>query len=412
MKMVIPVSLTSNVPPIQFTDAGIVLPVESAILAGVQADINSAFGGGTNPSLETPQGQLASSETAIIADKNNQFAYFTNQIDPDYASGAWQDAIGRIYFLTRNPATSTSVSCTLTGISGTVIPAGALAKDVSGNTYANAGDVTIGSGGTVTATFNNVATGPISCASNSLTKIYQSISGWDAITNATAGSLGADVESRADFEFRRRNSVALNAKGTTSAIYANVFDVSGVTDCYVIDNPTSATVNTGVTSYPVAGHSVYVAVVGGVDTDIANAIWAKKDLGCDYNGNTTVNVTDTSGYNYPYPTYAVKFNRPTSIAIKFSVSIVNNSLLPSDITTQVKNAIIAKFNGADGSSRERIGAYIFASNYYSGITSLSPLISITSLQVAKGAGSLATSLQMGIDEAPTLQASDITVTLV
>jgi hypothetical protein len=406
------VSLTSNVPSIQFTDTGIVLPSESDILSGVQADIDNAFGGGTNPALETPQGQLASSETAIIADKNNQFAYFTNQIDPDYASGAWQDAIGRIYFLTRGPATPTSVSCTLTGISGTVVPAGALAKDTSGNTYANAGDAVIGSGGTVTATFNNVTTGPIACASNSLNKIYQSVSGWDAITNPTAGSLGSAVESRANFEFRRRNSVALNAKGTTSAIYANVFSVSGVTDCYVIDNPTGASVNTGITNYPVAANSVYVAVVGGDNTAIANAIWFKKDLGCSYNGNTTVTITDTSGYNYPYPTYSVKFNRPTSIAIKFAVSIVNNPLLPSDITTQVKNAIIAKFNGADGSSRERIGAYIFASNYYGGITALSPLLSIISLQVAKGAGALATSQQMGIDEAPTLQASDITVTLV
>lgn len=403
---------TSNVPSIQFTDAGLVIPSESDVLAGVQADINNAFGGGVNPALETPQGQIASSETAIIADKNNQFAYFVNQVDPDYASGNFQDAIGRIYFMTRKPAEPTTVLCTITGIAGTVIPAGALAQDISGSTYANVSAVTIGYGGTVAATFVNVQTGPIACAANSLNKIYQAIPGWDAINNAAPGVLGRDVESRADFEFRRKNSVALNAQGTTSAIYASVFDVDGVLDCYVIDNPTNSTVNTGVTNYPVVAHSVYVAAVGGDNQAIANAIWLKKDLGCDYNGNTTVSVTDTSGYNYPYPTYSVKFNRPTSIAIKFQVSIVNNPSLPSDVINQVKNAIIARFNGSNGTSRERIGSFIFASNYYANITAISPSISILSLQVAKGSGSFAASQQMGIDEAPTLQASDITVTLV
>lgn len=403
---------TSNVPQIQFTDNGLVLPSESDILNGVQADINNAFGGGVNPALETPQGQLASSEAAIIADKNNQFAYYTNQNDPDYASGKWQDAIGRIYFMTRKPAEATTVQVTLTGIAGTIIPSGTLAQDIYGNTYVNISNAIIESTGTVSATFVNTVTGPIACAANSLNKIYQAISGWDSINNIAPGVLGRDVESRADFEFRRKNSVALNAHGTTSAIYGSVFDVDGVLDCYVIDNPTNSAVSAGVTGYSVAPHSVYVAAVGGVDQAVGEAIWIKKDIGCDYNGNTTVTVTDTSGYNYPYPTYSVKFNRPSSIAIKFSVSIVNNTSLPSDVVTQVKNAIIDRFNGANGTARERIGSSIFASNYYSGITSISPAMSILSLQLAKGSGALSTSQQMGIDESPTLQASDITVTLV
>ena len=49
----------SAVPPIVFTDAGVVLPTEAAVLAGVQSDYDSAFGGGLNPALNTPQGLLA-----------------------------------------------------------------------------------------------------------------------------------------------------------------------------------------------------------------------------------------------------------------------------------------------------------------------------------------------------------------
>lgn len=126
---------TSSVPSIVFTPTGATFPDESAILAGVQADMNAAFGGNLNPSLSTPQGQLATSQTAIIGEKNNQFAYFLQQIDPATASGFMQDAIGRIYFLTRLPATSTVVQVLCTGLAGVVIPSGAQVVDLSGNRY-------------------------------------------------------------------------------------------------------------------------------------------------------------------------------------------------------------------------------------------------------------------------------------
>ena len=274
--------MSTNVPSIQWTPEGVVLPTDAAILSGRQSDINTAFGGGVNSSLSTPQGQIASSDSAIIADKNSSIAYIVNQVDPLYAEGRFQDAIGRIYFMTRNPATSTVVIATVGGIPGTYIPAGVLALDTSQNIYQLLGAVTIGSGGTVAAEFANVATGPIACPIGALTQIYQSVPGWDSITNSTAGILGSYVESSQEFELRRKNSVALNSHGTTDAIFANVYAVSDVLDCYVYDNSSGAIVDYGATNYPLAPHSVYVAVVGGTASAIAQAIWLAKDGGCSY----------------------------------------------------------------------------------------------------------------------------------
>ena len=401
----------SSVPKIQFTPAGLVIPAETAVLAGVQDDINAAFGGGLNPALETPQGQLASSQAAIIGDKNNEFALFVNQVDPQYAADRFQDAIGRIYFLTRKPATPTTVQATVNGLAGTVIPGGTLAQDTSGNTYACSGDVTIDATGSVSAEFQNIETGPIPCAAGTLTQVYQAVPGWDTITNAADGTLGSDVESRADFEYRRKNSVAKNGTGTPQAIYAEVFALADVLDVYVKDNPTGSAVNTGSTNYPIAAHSVYVAAMGGTDADIAAAIWRKKDLGCDTNGNTSATVVDPSGYSYPQPSYSIKFQRPASLAVKFAVRIVNGPSLPSNIVTLVKNAIIARFNGADGTTRERIGVTILASRYYGAVVSVASNVSLLDVLIGTSSPTL-TQINVGIDQRPTVSAADITVTLV
>lgn len=403
-------TLLSSVPKLQFTDAGLVVPTESAVLSGVQADIDAAFGGGLNPALETPQGQLASSQTAVIADKNAEIALVVNQVDPQYSSGRFQDAIGRIYFLTRKGATATSVQATITGLVGGVVPAGTLMQDTSGNTYAATGAVTIGDTGSATQEYQNVVTGPIPCPAGTLTKVYQA-GAVDTITNAAAGTLGRDVESRADFEYRRRNSVEINANGTPGAIYANVFNVEDVLDCYVIDNPTGSTVNTGATNYPVIAHSVYVAAVGGTDADVAAAIWRKKDDGCSMNGNTSVTVRDESGYSYPQPSYTIKFERPDALPIKFAVEIADSTALPSDVVTLVKNAILARFNGTDGTTRERIGALILASRYYGAIATAVPNAAVVSILIGTSTATL-NQLLVGIDQRPTLTAGDITVTLI
>ena len=402
---------SSAVPKIKFTAAGLVIPAETDVLAGVQADMNAAFGGGLNPALETPQGQLASSQAAVIADKNNEIATVVNQVDPQYAADRFQDAIGRIYFLTRKPATPTAVTATLTGLAGTVIPAGTLAQDTSGNTYAASGAATISIAGTVDAEFQNIENGPIPCAAGTLTQVYQAVPGWDAINNVADGTMGQDVESRADFEYRRKNSVALNGKGTPTAIYAEVFALTDVLDVYVKDNPSGDTVLTGSTNYPLLPHSVYVAVVGGTDAEIAAAIWRKKDTGCDYNGNTSVVVTDASGYNYPQPTYVVKFERPAALPVKFAVQLVNDSSLPSNIVQLVQNAIIARFNGADGTTRERMGSLILASRYYGAVVSVAPNVSLISVLIGTSTPTLS-QVAVGIDQKPTLSVADISVTLV
>lgn len=402
----------TSVPAIQFTPTGLTLPADSAILGGVQTDMNAAFGGNLNPALSTPQGQLASSQAAIISARNAEFAKFVNQIDPATADGFMQDAIARIYFLNRHPAASTVAQVTCNGLVGVAIPVGSLVRDASGNIYSCTQAGTIAATGNVILPFAAQIAGPTPCAISAISgPPYRAIFGWDSATNATAGIVGALVESRADFEYRRRQSVAINGTGTLSAIYANVFNVAGVFDVYAYENATNAPIAVGSTNYSMIAKSIYVAVVGGLAADVAKAIWLRKDVGADYNGNTSVTVTDPSGYSYPQPQYVAKFQTPTPRAVKFAVQLANNPSLPSDIVARVKAAIASAFIGGDGGPRARIGATIFASRFYAPVSLISPQVSILSLLLGVVTPTLA-SLTMGIDEAPTIAQSDISVTLV
>lgn len=401
----------SSVPSIEFTQTGLLLPTEAAILSGVQADQNAAFGGKLTSALTTPQGQLASSTTAIIGDKNNKFAYFVNQVNPDYAEGFMQDAIARIYYLTRNPARPTAVQCECTGLEGTPIPVGAQARSEDGNIYICTAGGTIPVSGTITLSFACAVDGPIICPADTVNRIYRAIPGWDTINNSTEGVPGALVESRADFAYRRQQSVALNAHGSLASIFANVLAVPDVLDGYAYENTTNAPILVGETDYSLSPHSIYIAAVGGAAADIAQAIWEKKNDGSDMNGNTTVTVTDQTNYAYPYPSYPIKFNIPTSTPILFAVEIVDDPSLPSDIIDLIKAAIVAAFSGADGGPRARIGSTIFASRYYTPVSALGPAVGILSILVGIITPTL-NSVTMGIDEAPTVTESDISVTLV
>lgn len=403
-------ALTTSVPQIQFTPAGLVIPQESAVLAGVQADISGALGGNVNPQLTTPQGQLASSQTAIIADSNDQFALFVNQIDPDNADGFMQDAIARIYFLDRNPGAGTVVQCVCIGEIGTNIPVGAQAQDTSGNLYLCTQAGQIGPSGTITLPFVNIVLGPIACPAGTLTGIYKQIPGWDTINNPADGVPGSLVETRAAFEARRANSVALNAHGSPDAIYAAVLDVPGVIDAFVVDNFENTVLNYGSTAYPIAPHSVYIAVVGGAAQAIADAIYSKKDLGCGMNGNTTATVV-APNYAPPAPQYVMTWETPPALPIKFAVEISNIDTLPTNIVTLVKAALIATFNGVDGSTRVRVGALLLASKFYTGITAIGPEVSVISILLGSVTPTLTNQL-IGIDQQPTIAAADISVTLV
>lgn len=401
----------TNVPAISFTPTGATAPTESAISDGLWADFQEAFGGALNDSPATPQGQIITSLAAILGANNDLFLQLMNQIDPAFADGRMQDAIARIYYLSRIGARPTSVVCDCMGASGTIIPEGSLAQATDGTIYASTFAAAISDSGVASITFEAQEPGPIACPAGTLTSIYRVVPGWDAITNAADGIIGRATETRAELEERRLASVALNSRALVPSIRGAVLNVTGVIDAYVTENPGSSPVTTG--GVTIAAHSLYACVYGGSDDDVAHAIWSKKPPGCGYTGSTTITVLDTeSGYDPPYPSYSVTFQRAAPTQIYMAVSIANNSQVPSNAAILIRDAIVSAFSGADGGGRERIGGTVYALRYAGPIASLGSWVQLVSIAVGVSSSPTASDVVMDIDQMPVIDGANITVALV
>jgi len=405
--------MITNIPRNVWSGDGLSTPDEDAILKGVVGDLQLAFNSNLyldvndRGSMATPQGQIAQSLTQIKGEINDNLRFLSNQINPKYSSGIYQDALAWLYFLVRRPATATVVQVECFGLDGAVIPIGIRINDVSGSSYESIDSGTI-LAGSVIITFQCVKKGAVLAPANSLTLIQQTVVGWESCNNPNAGVTGTNEETQQEFEERRFDSVAKNAHGTLSSIYANVFEVEGVIDVYATENVTNYSIT--VTGYVLIEHSIYVAVVGGSDEAVARAIFLKKDLGADYNGNTTVNIKDLN-YSYPYPNYNVKFERPTELGIYFNVQVVDNPILPNNNEYLIKNAVVEAFNGDGGIERARIGSSILANNFVANIIKKVAYIQVLDINVGIGTA-LEDIIYVPIDRVPVISPTHVVVTYV
>ncbi|SFN29756.1 Uncharacterized phage protein gp47/JayE [Izhakiella capsodis] len=404
--------IETAVPDVTITENGLLVPDIADVLAGRLTDMATALGGGASQSLSSPQGQIAQSDTEIIAQNYDKLLCLFNQINPDFATGRFQDGIGRLYFIERIAAQGTVVTATCTGKVGTLIPAGSTATDTSGYIYQSINAATIPASGTVDTEFVNTTTGPLPCAVGALNQIYRAVPGWDTINNTVPGVVGVDVESRIAFETRRKQSVARNGRNTDASTLAALLATNGVLDAYVWSNREDSAVNQGVTSYSVKSHSLYACVYGGSDADIATAIYSTKNPGVNLNGDTSYIIEDKENYSPPYPQYTIQWQTAKPLRVFFRVRIANDKInLPSDVTTQIKSMVAGVFNGEyDGITKARIGARISSGTYYAPVISISPeYMNILSVEISADGKTWAQSVTAGIDQIPTIQADDIEV---
>lgn len=362
-----------------------------------------------NTDPETPQGQIIDSQVASVNQKDSEILYLAQQFDPRTAEGRFQDALAEIYFIKRKPAINSYAICTLNGRAGTQISAGALIEsEIDGTQWSLDQNVTIPAEGTITAKFTCLTEGAISASAGTLTKIITTVTGWDTVTNATA-TVGSLEESQSAFEDRRYGSVALNARSTTDAVFANVSQCDEVIAVYVTDNKTN--VYKTIDGYTLTPHSIFVCVIGGENDDIAKAIYNNLSAGCDYNGNTVIPVTD----EYTGAIEEVKFYRPANYNVYIKVQIQDDNNLPNDYRNIIKQAVYNNFYGLDSTKinnepllRIKMNDDIYSSRFTPSILNTG-IANVLTVQLSTNGKTWVNNLHMPITANPTLDLNNIII---
>ena len=403
---------------LQFDDNGFTVPDVETVRESVRQSWISAFAAPGQPTLntepETPAGQLIDSQTAAITEADSELLYVAQQFDPAINSGVFQDAIARIYYLTRKAAVPSQAAITVTGLPGTVIPITAQIRSTEDQTLWGAAEaVTIPAEGVATVRFYCMTPGAITAAAGTLTRIVTVVAGWDTATNESAAAVGNLAENRGAFEARRYASVAVNSRSVAASVYGRIMQLDDVIACYVTQNRGS--VPKVIDGYTLSPHSVYAAVVGGDDEEIARALYDTVSAGCDYNGNTEIEITDPN----TGAVEVVKFQRPDDLRVRIMVSLVGYADdLPADYVQQVRTAIYNNFYGLDSEivldgrplPRVTMNNTLFASRFPVSLYNIG-LSNVSAVQVSRGTGAWASQIRIGLNENPTLQEADIVVAL-
>lgn len=325
-------------------ETGVIMPDTSQITADVTAEYLAAFGNDLNPSLNTPQGVLMATEIAARVAVTNNNADLANQINPNLAGGVFLDALLALLGSFRIQATPSRVLCTLTGVAGTSIPAGAQISDSSGNLYEVVTTTVIPLGGTISGVlFESVLTGAIPGAAGTLTVIVSNILGWETVTNPAAATLGIATQTDVQARVYRLNTLALQATGLAEAIISALTATAGVTSLSFQENATSspATIN----DIPMVANSIYLCIAGTASLQaIGLSLTNTKSGGCAYNNGLgipqTVNITNPySGQVIP-----VLFDLPSTvlIAMKITIHVFGNS---SNVVQSIQDAIVTYAKG-------------------------------------------------------------------
>lgn len=318
-------------------NSGIVVADTDSVYQEVEQEYKKAFGNDLVTTADSPAGVLITAETIARTNTAQSMAEVANQINPNIASGVFLDAIWSLTGGARTKATSTSVEATLTGVAGTVIPAGSQAKTADEDIFSLVSDTLIPASGSTTATFLSIEKGAIPCTAGALNTIVSQVLGWETINNTGAGTLGLETQSDIEAREQRKLELAIIGRSTVEAICSALYSIIDVKSLSFRENTASSTQT--IDGIQMIAHSIYVCVDGGTDEEIAKALLDNKTLGAGYNGSQEVSIIEPiSGQKY-----TVKFDRPTivQIQIKISVKVISYTGSAQDF---VKNAILAYAN--------------------------------------------------------------------
>lgn len=289
------------------------------IIDALELGFKNIYGTDINLNSNSPDAQMINLFAQAKVDLLECIQQVYASFDPNQAVGSVLDQRCSINGVKRRGSTFTRMSVTVTTDRVLTL----LGKDTSTSPFT----ISDGSGtmfvleetsalvnGANSLIFAAQEAGNVECLPNTITTIETITLGVISVNNPSSPiTQGIDEETDAQLRTRRQQSVSLPAVGALDATQAAIFQVDDVLDAIVYENVGNATDSNGVPA-----HSIWAIVDGGLDADIAAAIYSKRNSGCGMKGDEQVSITQVNGVPF-----VVKFDRPVYENLYASLTITS-----------------------------------------------------------------------------------------
>jgi len=207
-------------------------PTLAALAERIESDIDTRM---ESSSARLPAADVAVTARAVGGTQHGLYGYLdylSKQIIPDTADEAHLVRHANWWGVPRKAATAATGTITLTGLSGTVVPAGTLLQRTDGTEYQTSDEVAV-TGGTAMVSIEAVNAGAAgNCAAGTTLRLSVTISGVQsaAIVGASGLTGGTEIETVEALRSRLRAYVQAPPKGGATNDYATwAKQVPGVT---------------------------------------------------------------------------------------------------------------------------------------------------------------------------------------
>lgn len=284
--------------------------------------LKSIYGSDINVEQNSPDGQLINIIAQSGVDIRELLTEVYNSFNPDTATGTLLDHRVTINNIIRKAGTFTIQPIDIT-VDRTVELQGldAAFNDVDGTGYTIQDDSGVNFilidtvtllAGTTTVNFRAKDLGKIETTVGTINNAVTIVLGVTDIDNSSGAlSIGQNEETDAQLRVRRQSSVANASNGYLNGLLGFVLNLDGVTEARLFENVTNVVDSDGIPA-----HGIWLIVEGGSNTDIADAIYAKKSYGANMKGAVTVDITTASG-----AVFVAKFDRSVAedLHIQFDI---------------------------------------------------------------------------------------------
>ena len=320
------------------TERGFHRPTYVELLDAIEYKARELFGSKANLTVRSPLGIFLRIFAWMLNILFSLMEDVYNSRFVDTAVGTSLYNLGKAIGLSLLPAQKASGYVEFTGAAGTPIPVGFLVRTVAGLQYAVLAAGRIDDTGKVTLPVQAVETGAdYNVAAETVKEITNPMDGVSACTNPAAIDGGRGRETDEEFRDRYYQSVdyagGVNADAIAGEIMQNVDAVYSAI-CY--ENDTDETDALGLPP-----HSIEVVAYGGLDEEVAAAIYRRKAAGIQTYGGRTIAVLSASGQSID-----INFSRPTTVPVYLKITnLQTNSNFPYNGNDLIKEALINYIGG-------------------------------------------------------------------